>query len=233
MREMMEPQLILPLCMNHAQAPGEVREVHPCGHCRNFEARCERSTRLDPRVLPQPPSPDIRYIPLNRNQFAIVDAADYEWLNRYKWCLKGGRGGIFYACRAERGKIIMMHREIMQPPPGMVVDHIDHNPINNRRCNLRNCTRKQNHCNRRFVRNQSGFIGVYPYGKRWKALIHVGGKVVYQEVFGDKVEAAKARDRKAWELFGPYAYLNFPDEIPHLEESRAAPSAHRSAKRDV
>ena len=40
-----------------------------------------------------------------------------------------------------------------------------------------------------------------------------GGKVVYREVFEDKVEAAKARDRKAYELFGPFAYLNFPEEI--------------------
>jgi hypothetical protein len=210
MRDTMEPQLILPLCMNHADSPGEVREVHPCECCRNFQARHEPSQRTEP---PQPPSPEIKYIPLNRGQFAIVDAGDYEWLNQYKWCLKGGRGGLYYACRAERGKMILMHREIMQPPPGMVVDHINHNPVNNRRCNLRTCTLRENHRNRRFVRNKSGFIGVYPHGKKWKAMIHSGGKVVYQEVFDDKVEAAKARDRKAFELFGPFAYLNFPDEF--------------------
>jgi hypothetical protein len=36
LRETMEPQLILPLCTNHAESPGEVREVHPCECCRNF-----------------------------------------------------------------------------------------------------------------------------------------------------------------------------------------------------
>ena len=44
-------------------------------------------------------------------------------------------------------------------------------------------------------------------------MLHKDGKVVYQEVFEDRVEAAKARDRKAYALFGPFAYLNFPDEI--------------------
>jgi hypothetical protein len=210
LRETMEPQLILPLCTNHAESPGEVREVHPCECCRNFEARRERGVRTEP---PVPPSPEIKYIPLSRGQFAIVDAADFDWLNQHTWFLKGGRAGIYYACRAECGKIIFMHREIMQTPPGLVVDHINHNPINNRRCNLRNCTLQENHRNRRLVRNKSGFVGVYPYGKKWRAMIHSGGKIVYQEVFDDKVEAAKARDRKAYELYGPFAYLNFPDEI--------------------
>jgi hypothetical protein len=213
MRETMEPQLILPLCLNHAETPGEVREVDPGECCRNFKARHVPSARTDPSELPEPPSPAIKYIPLNRGQFAMVDAANFDWLNRYTWCLKGGRGGHYCVCRAERGKMIMMHREIMQTPPDKVVDHKDHNPTNNCCWNLRNCTRLENHHNRRFVRNKSGFIGVYPYGKRWKALIHSGGKVMYQEVFDDKVEAAKARDRKAYELFGPFAYLNFPDEI--------------------
>jgi len=107
-----------------------------------------------------------------------------------------------------------MHREIMQTPPGMVVDHINHTRTDNRRCNRRNCTQRQNMYNRRIVhRNKSGFVGVYPYGKRWKVKILKDDKIVYQEVFDDKVEAARARDRKAYELFGAFAYLNFPDEI--------------------
>jgi hypothetical protein len=67
------------------------------------------------------------------------------------------------------------------------------------------------------MRNKSGFIGVFPYGKRWKTEIRHGGKVVYREVFDDKIEAAKARDRKAIELFGLFAYLNFPDEVQSTE----------------
>ena len=208
-RDTMEPQLILPLCLNQAQTPGEVREVLPTECCRNFQAHREPAERAAP---PTSPNPEIKYIPLSRGQFAMVDAADFDWLNEHRWYLKGGPG-FYYACRTCCGRTILMHREIMQTPAGMVVDHIDHNILNNRRCNLRNCTPEQNRHNRRPTRNQSGFIGVYPYGKRWKAQIRRGGKVVYREIFDDKVEAAKARDRKARELFGPFAYLNFPNEI--------------------
>jgi hypothetical protein len=88
---------------------------------------------------------------------------------------------------------------------------------------MRNCTRQENQRNRRIVHNKSGFVGVSPYGKKWRAQIRSGGKVVYREVFDDKVEAAKARDRKAYELFGPFAYLNFPEEI-HGGESCPCPS---------
>jgi len=207
---MMEPQRILPLCMNHAQSPGEIREVHPCECCRNFEAWHKPSAGTGP---PPPSGPEVQYIPLGHHQFAIVDAADFARLNRYKWRLLGGQGVLGYACRVERGKRILMHREIMQTPPGMVADHKDHNPINNRRGNLRNCTPQENQRNRRRARNQSGFVGVYPYGKKWRAMIRSGGKIVYQEVFDDKIEAARARDRQAHALFGPFAYLNFPDEI--------------------
>jgi hypothetical protein len=167
-----------------------------------------------PRVSPEPPDPEVKYIPLGGDQFAIVDAADFEWLKKYEWRLFGGDGLPGYAYRVERGKRIFMHREILQTPGGQVAHHEDHNPINNRRGNLRNCTPQEHHRRRRRGRNQSGYLGVHPYGKRWRAQINSGGKIVYREVFDDKVEAAKARDRKAYELFGPSAYLNFPDEMP-------------------
>jgi hypothetical protein len=211
LREMMEPQLILPLCMNHARMPGVIREVHPCECCHNFVARQEPSVGAGPP--PPPAGPEVKYIPLGNHQFAIVDAANFAWLNRHRWFLLGGRSGLHYACRIERGKTIYMHREIMQTPPGMVVDHLNHNPVDNREGNLENRTQPENARNTRRGRSQSGFAGVYPYRRRWKAQIFSGGKIVYREIFDDPVEAAKARDRKAYELFGSAAYLNFPDEI--------------------
>jgi len=57
----------------------------------------------------------------------------------------------------------------------------------------------------------SGFAGVYPQGKRWRAMLQHNGQVIYCALY-DKVETAKARDRKARELCGPFACLNFPDE---------------------
>ena len=129
------------LCANHPDTPGQVRELPYDGPCRNFRAK-----RVPP---PEPPSDDVRYIPLTRGMHAIVDARNFDWLNQYKWCVQGARyGNVHYAVRRADGRKIFMHREIMQPPPGLFVDHINRNGLDNREANLRNCTRLQNLQNR-------------------------------------------------------------------------------------
>ena len=60
---------------------------------------------------------------------------------------------------------------------------------------------------------KSRFKGVYPRGEKWYAVFKHKGKTYYLGTFDDEVEAAKARDRKAYELEGEFAYLNFPEEI--------------------
>ncbi|HNY77335.1 MAG: HNH endonuclease [Sedimentisphaerales bacterium] len=209
--------LILPICAHHAESPGELREVHPAQCCANFRARRKPPERVE---VQQDEQSDVRFIPLTLRMVAIIDAADYEWLSRYRWFAKGSQGK-YYAGRAERGEMIMMHREIMKPPPGMVVDHIDGNSLNNRRSNLRICTPRQNNHNRRFKGNRSGFAGVYPQGKRWRAMICHRGETLYSAIFDDKIEAAKARDRKALELYGKFACLNFPDDRSNSTEQTA------------
>jgi hypothetical protein len=162
--------------------------------------------RLEP---PEPPNDEIRYIPLTRGLFAIVDAADYEWLNGFKWHATSGAKP--YACFACKDKVIYMHRLIMNAPKGLFVDHIDGNSLNYRRSNLRNCTKAQNAWNRPALGGTSRFKGVHrdKHGK-WKAAIRVGGRQTFIGLFGDEVEAARAYDRMAREMFGEFAYLNFP-----------------------
>ena len=82
-------------------------------------------------------------ISLGDGYYAYVDAADHEWLSRYKWHMQGG-----YAVRNEKGKRIYMHRAIMQPPEGMVVDHTNGNKVDNTRANLCVCTQQENLHNR-------------------------------------------------------------------------------------
>ena len=199
-------------CMNHPAAPGELHETVATGTCRNFRAKPKPAVRVEP---PEPPNDAIRYIPLTRRMVAIVDAADYEWLSRHRWFAKG-RQGKYYAGRSVRGKIIMMHREIMKAPPGMVVDHIDGSGLHNCRRNMRVCTRQQNLCNTRPRGGRSQYKGVRWETRRnkWVAEITCKGKRYHLGYFHDEIEAAKAYDRKARELFGPFARLNFPDEAP-------------------
>jgi hypothetical protein len=96
----------------------------------------------------------------------------------------------------------------------MVVDRINGNGLDKRRCNLRLCTPRQNSRNRRkHVDGKSRFIGVCPCGKKWQ--VFVGRR--YVGVFDDEVEAAKVRDRVAIEIYGEHAWLNFPPDVPSDE----------------
>ncbi len=160
---------------------------------------------------PEPPNDQIRYIPLTRGMYAIVDADDYEELSKHKWTLIK-RGNNEYAGRREKGRHISMHREIMNTPDDMVVDHINGNGLNNRKGNMRNCTKAQNSYNSRPRGGRSGYVGV-TYHKRsgkFSAAIGYNGEKIHVGEFDDEVEAARARDRKALELQGEFAYLNFP-----------------------
>jgi hypothetical protein len=141
-----------------------------------------------------------------------VDAADYEWLNQWHWYVHDG-----YAARFEKGKTIFMHRQIMQPPKGMLVDHSDGNKANNCRLNLRVCTRAQNmHNKRKHSRSSSQFKGVYYNRKirKWYARCRCQGHGLPVGPFDTEVEAARAYDRQAVEFFGEFARLNFPNEWP-------------------
>lgn len=199
---------VLGQCANQPETPGLMRPV-PGRPCRNFRAISRPDVKL-----PEPPDETVRYIPLTRGLIAIVDARNFEWLNQYKWyASKLKRGGMIYAQRRTPRGHIMMHREIMQTPKGMVCDHADGNGLHNREENLRNCNQSQNmqNCRPREKKAGSKFKGVHPQGDKFKAQVRKNGHDHRLGLFDDPVEAAKARDRKALELFGQFAWLNFPE----------------------
>jgi len=191
------------MCVNHPDAPGQLRPI-PHTPCRNFHAK---AYRVEP---PQPPNDKIRYIPLTRGLHAIVDAEDYEWLSQYKWYAGAPKSsGTMYARRYGPGGVVLMHRMIMNPPKGMVVHHINGNGLDNRRCNLHICTQRENIQRRgKSACGQSRFIGVSPCGNKWQATL----RGEYLGLFDDEVEAARARDRRAVEVYGQRVWLNFPPE---------------------
>jgi len=155
-----------------------------------------------------------REIELSRGLVAIVDDEDFEWLSAHSWCAKPTTGGKFYAHRGGRGHSIYMHRAIMDAPVGLEVDHADRDTLNNRRENLRICTRSDNCANSANRIGQSGFRGVAldKRNGKWFAMIFAEGKRTRIGSFEDPVHAALARDAAAKEKFGSFAILNFPSE---------------------
>jgi len=104
------------------------------------------------------------------------------------------------------------HRLVMGEPKGMQIDHINGNGLDNRKCNLRICTRAENRRNTKLLRtNKSGYIGVHfnKRQKRWIAQIQLNRKTKHLGSFTSAREAAIHRDSVARVMFGEYARLNF------------------------
>lgn len=157
-----------------------------------------------------------KQVPLTQGKFALVDDEDFEWLSQHKWHLS--QHG--YAARGKHEGypkktvgILFMHRVILNAPSGTEVDHINGNRLDNRRSNLRLCTRRQNLQNSRKRDNSSSlYKGVYfdKSRNKWQAYIDGPHGRIHLGRFSQETDAARAYDEKAKEVFGEFARLNFP-----------------------
>jgi hypothetical protein len=158
-----------------------------------------------------------RRITLTQGKYAIVDPDDYLRLSRYKW-YAAKYEHTFYAVRNShfefsRGRIkVKMHRDIIHPPAGFIVDHINHNGLDNRKANLRPATLAQNARNSRRRRNRSGYKGVcfYQGRNKYRAIIWHNYKRIHLGYFDSKIAAARAYDTAAKKYHKEFAHLNFP-----------------------
>lgn len=150
-----------------------------------------------------------REIPLTQGRTALVSASDYDTLSQYGWYyhLTG------YAVRHESGsrRLIFLHRQTLDPPPGYMVDHINGDRTDNRRENLRLCDPAGNSRNRRPNAGKT-YKGISPSGRRWRARIRCNGKNLHLGTFDTPEEAARAYDAAASDLFGEFASLNLPPQ---------------------
>jgi hypothetical protein len=143
-----------------------------------------------------------------------VDDADYEHAKRFTWYVNDG-----YATTNMRinGKIrtVRLHRWLMDAPKDVVVDHIDGDPLNNQRSNLRLVSHLENSFNRGKTSKatHSRYKGVSRDRKRWCAYINRDGRREWLGNFATEEAAAQAYDQAARRLHGDMARLNFPDDI--------------------
>lgn len=153
-------------------------------------------------------------ITLSNGEKSKVDFVDFFRFGVHKWAAtKSGTGDAKTYAHRRAGKIIRLHREILNAPAGLEVDHENGDTLDNRRSNLRLCTRQQNAQAR--VRKRAGATSQYRgvswnfQNKSWKAQIGHNNKRIHIGEFDDEIEAAKAYDAKARELFGEWASPNF------------------------
>jgi len=154
---------------------------------------------------------------ISANYFeVIIDYEDLIIFKSHKWYVAEG-----YLKAKINKKTKYFHREIMKAKEGQEIDHIDQNKLNNKKSNLRFCSRTENMINVK-RKNKSGFRGVTSHHSSWMAQIKFkenGRKCLYG--FKTKEEAAKAYDRMALKYHGIFAILNFPLEKKNENETNS------------
>jgi len=157
-----------------------------------------------------------KQIPLTRGQVALVDEADYDWLNQWKWCAHYDvQFDRWVAVRAGRKEddshLVYMHRQITAAKKGQQVDHINRDPLDNRRSNLRICSQSENQRNRATHKNnKSGYKGVrwVESMRKWRVNIGKDGRHIHLGYYDNIIMAARAYNAAAVEHFGEFARLN-------------------------
>ena len=171
-----------------------------------------------------PTKPSYKEILLTQGQVAIVDAADFDWLNQWKWSARWNKGTqSFYALRnipAPNGRQVTlgMHRAILGLQNGdkRYADHRNHETLDNRRENLRIATGAQNQQNgRKRKDNGSGFKGVRICRNGfYQATIRINGKETYLGRSKNPAAAHALYRAAALEFFGEFACFGYQDERP-------------------
>ncbi len=144
----------------------------------------------------------------------LIDDSDYTKVSGFVWRVANTSGGKSYIVTNFNSRLRYLHRFIMQAKDGQHIDHINGNTYDNRRDNLRFATHAENtrNCSKcKTGRGSSKYKGVSLDKTKWRARITFNANTETIGYFKDEVEAANAYDKKAIELFGDFAKLNFPE----------------------
>lgn len=160
---------------------------------------------------------------LTQGKVALIDDADFSVVGRYKWSAEKSKSTFYAVAKVKVSggtRKMRMHRFLLMPEAGMLVDHRDRNGLNNQRHNLRICNSRQNNADRGASgassykgvcattirrKNKSGEIKEYAY---WQASIQVDGKSKIVGRFRTEKEAAAAYNVAATRIYGEFANLN-------------------------
>ena len=132
-----------------------------------------------------------------------IDIEELDRIKKYRW----NYGCRNYVRAIVDGKQILLHRFIINCPEDKVVDHINGDTLDNRKCNLRICSNQQNCMNANLSKNNtSGYTGViwHKLSQKWQSEIRVDGKHIYLGLFINLEDAIEARKQAEIKYFGEY-----------------------------
>lgn len=151
----------------------------------------------------------------NGKAYAIVDDEDFDYLNSFKWRLSAGYAKSDKSRGKKDGKRVfesyLMHRLVNRTPEGLMTDHINRNPLDNRKQNLRTATSADNQRNHPKRRGTSSIYKGVTWDRlnnKWRVSIKVNGKSYHLGRFYCEIAAACAYNFHAKKHFGEFAYLN-------------------------
>lgn len=148
----------------------------------------------------------------------FIDGEDLEKIKGYKWIPRRYKNkSIFYInTYTKENNSLLLHRLIMDFPEGMVVDHIDGNPLNNQKSNLRVCSKAQNTRNRKKPSTglTSKYKGVHLFKRDNKYIAKIGINDLrkYLGIYDNESDAAIAYNEAAIKYHGEFARLNIIEE---------------------
>lgn len=156
-------------------------------------------------------------IPLTQGKVALIDAEDYPKIAGYSWYFHCGYArSAKYDPASKRSRTIHMSHIILPCPPGLEVDHINRDKLDNRKENLRLVTRSQNCANRGCFKNSKSQYKGVRWNKKmglWEAAIRKDNVITNLGAYDDEIAAASAYNEYARKMWGEFAVLNDIDEV--------------------
>lgn len=148
----------------------------------------------------------------HKGLIALIDEEDFERVSQHKWYADFVKSDEKFRARSRLSgtvkSAVLMHRFILNAKRGELVDHINMNPLDNRKSNLRKTSKARNMQNRNKQRNNSsGHKGVSwsKSDKRWRATIQSEGRWKFLGNFSSKEKAYKAYKKASKEMHGEFA----------------------------
>lgn len=130
----------------------------------------------------------------------LIDKEDFKSVSKYTWWIKENNYVYTNVTVESKRTSLYLHRLILNAPKGKEVDHINHNPLDNRKKNLRICNKSQNNINKKNM-----YSGVNKFRNKWRARIKKDNKEIHLGIFNSREEALKARKKSEIKLFGIYS----------------------------